>query len=254
MPSLRMTKGDSPGKEFALDREVTVIGKGPSCDIILANRHVSQTHARIERSPDGLYIEDLKSTNKTKVGGRVIERQRLEDGDLIKICGYQFEYVEDIERPGIDPTILSEIDATRAADGTATEVRSEEKLRAIMEIVTGLTGVLGLGSVPEKVLGALFRIFPQAERALLGVIEGETYRAETTTLGTGDVVVAYTDGVSDATSPDGGQFGTERLRQTLSVAPGGVGPVGEALREAVRRHAAGRAQFDDITLLTFGRP
>jgi hypothetical protein len=34
MDSLRMTKGDSPGKEFALHRTVTVIGKGPACDII----------------------------------------------------------------------------------------------------------------------------------------------------------------------------------------------------------------------------
>jgi hypothetical protein len=46
----------------------------------------------------------------------------------------------------------------------------------------------------------------------------------------------------------------ERLRQTLSQAPRGPGPVGEAIREAVRRHAAGNDPFDDITLLTFGRP
>ena len=47
---------------------------------------------------------------------------------------------------------------------------------------------------------------------VLGVIEGQSYRAGTTTLGTGDVVVAYTDGVTDATSADGSQFGIERLR------------------------------------------
>jgi len=60
--------------------------------------------------------------------------------------------------------------------------------------------------------------------------------------------------VIDATSTGGEQFGIERLRRTLSVAPGGAGPVGEAIREAVRRHAAGHEPFDDITLLTLGRP
>jgi serine phosphatase RsbU (regulator of sigma subunit) len=89
---------------------------------------------------------------------------------------------------------------------------------------------------------------------VLGVIEGKTYRAATTKLGVGDVVVAYTDGVIDATSPNGGQFGGERLRRAISGAPAGAGPVGEAIREAIRLHAAGRDPFDDITLLAFGRP
>ena len=50
------------------------------------------------------------------------------------------------------------------------------------------------------------------------------------------------------------QFGAERLREALSSAPGGAGPVGEAVRDAISHHAAGRDPFDDITLLTFGRP
>jgi phosphoserine phosphatase RsbU/P len=165
MHSLIMIEGDSPGKEFALDRDMTDIGKQPTCNIILTDRHVSKMHARIERTPDGFDIVDLDSKNKTKVGEHDIRRQRLKDGDIITICRYQFRYVEG--GPGPIPTILSEIDATVATDGTASEVRPEEKLRAIMEVVTELTGVLELDSVLDKVLGALFRIFPQAERGFV---------------------------------------------------------------------------------------
>src|SRR5262249_28464204 len=145
MPSLRMTKGDSPGKEFALNRQVTVIGKESSCDIILPDPHVSKAHARIEHTPDGLHIEDLNSTNSTKVGGCDITRRRPEDGDLIKICGYQFEFVGGRKEAGINATIVSEIDATVMVDRLASEARPEEKRRAIMEIIAELTGVLELG-------------------------------------------------------------------------------------------------------------
>ena len=41
--------------------------------------------------------------------------------------------------------------------------------------------------------------------------------------------------------------------QTVAGAPEGVAPVGEAIVAAVRGHAAGRPQFDDITLVCFGR-
>ena len=88
MPSLQIIKGDSTGRVFSLDRPVTVIGKDPSCDVTLASEHVSREHVRIERTPNGCYIVDLKSKNGTKVGGSSwIERRRLKDGDLIKICG-----------------------------------------------------------------------------------------------------------------------------------------------------------------------
>jgi hypothetical protein len=48
-------------------------------------------------------------------------------------------------------------------------------------------------------------------------------------------------------------FGVELLKQTLATAPSEIGNVGESIRDAVRCHAAGRDQSDDITLLCFVR-
>lgn len=86
----------------------------------------------------------------------------------------------------------------------------------------------------------------------LGVKDDETYTAATTPLGPGDVVVLFTDGV-ETMSVEGELLGMERLRRMIAEAPPGVASVGEAIREAVRLHSAGRSQFDDITILCFGR-
>jgi serine phosphatase RsbU (regulator of sigma subunit) len=95
----------------------------------------------------------------------------------------------------------------------------------------------------------------------LGVEAGATYEAIQIPIRPGEVVLFYSDGISDAglTSerirdgrpPDG--FGTDRLMQALAAAPAGAGPAGESILAAVRRHAAGRDQFDDMTLICFGR-
>jgi len=79
------------------------------------------------------------------------------------------------------------------------------------------------------------------------------YEAACTSINPGDVVVLYTDGVNEAMDIRGQLFGVELLKQTLATAPPEVGKVGEWIRDAVRRHAAGRDQSDDITLLCFGR-
>jgi hypothetical protein len=45
----------------------------------------------------------------------------------------------------------------------------------------------------------------------------------------------------------------QTLAATLGTAPAGATAVGEAILRAVRDHCAGRPQFDDITLVIFGR-
>jgi sigma-B regulation protein RsbU (phosphoserine phosphatase) len=87
----------------------------------------------------------------------------------------------------------------------------------------------------------------------LGIDAGLSYEAVRTSIGAGDVVVLYTDGVNEAMNLEGRQFGFERLKAALAPAPGGVPAVGEAILGAVRRHAAGQAQSDDMTLVCFGR-
>jgi sigma-B regulation protein RsbU (phosphoserine phosphatase) len=87
----------------------------------------------------------------------------------------------------------------------------------------------------------------------LGIMEDGMYEAVSTSINPGDVVVLYTDGVNEAMDNAERLFGNELLKQTIATAPSEVGKVGESILDAVRRHAAGCTQSDDITLLCFGR-
>ena len=87
----------------------------------------------------------------------------------------------------------------------------------------------------------------------LGVVNDQAYLAVTTEIDPGDVIVLYTDGVTDAMSPSGELFGMKRLERCLTTAPHGASLVGQAVRDAVQAHTANRDQFDDITLICLGR-
>ena len=87
----------------------------------------------------------------------------------------------------------------------------------------------------------------------LGIDGGGGYQSITVALEPGDVVVLYSDGVTDARDRRDKPFGEQRLRDALAQAPQGAAAVGEAILATVREHASGRSQFDDITLVCFGR-
>jgi serine phosphatase RsbU (regulator of sigma subunit) len=87
----------------------------------------------------------------------------------------------------------------------------------------------------------------------LGVVDDQVYEAVTTRVGPGDIVILYTDGVTEAMSPSSEQFGMGRLERCLAMAPHGASSLGQAILSAVRAHTADRDQFDDITLVCLGR-
>jgi sigma-B regulation protein RsbU (phosphoserine phosphatase) len=68
-------------------------------------------------------------------------------------------------------------------------------------------------------------------------------------LSAGDLLVCFTDGVSDAPGPDGGRFGCRRLDELIAAAPGEPGRAVEAITGAVSRFAGGIPPDDDCTLL-----
>ena len=167
MPWLKMLKGESPGKMFPLNKEVTVLGRDAACEIVLADSQVSKRHAKITRKDDGFHIEDLHSLNGTTVANQALtETRRLEDGDLIEVGGSQFAFAKG------DPTILSVLDASSRTDLQIIRIRPEEKLHAILEIARDLGGTIDLDGVLAKVLEALFRILPQAQRGFI-LLKGE---------------------------------------------------------------------------------
>lgn len=85
-PILVAQEGPLKGQRWALSHTL-MLGRDPTCEIIVQDRQVSRFHARITPSPEGVMVEDLGSKNGTihngtEVAGPVI----LQDGDLLSIA------------------------------------------------------------------------------------------------------------------------------------------------------------------------
>jgi len=94
----------------------------------------------------------------------------------------------------------------------------------------------------------------------LGIMEETDYCATTFPLEIGDCLALFTDGVTDAMDPQGVGFEYEGLKKSVQIDPAkkletDTKPraIGERIIQAVRNHANGRAQNDDIALVCFGR-
>jgi hypothetical protein len=73
--------------EFVLDSDGISIGRGNPNDVRLdADEYASAQHARVEPRRDGVWIEDVGSTNGTYVNGVRLSRPRkLAIGDLVRV-------------------------------------------------------------------------------------------------------------------------------------------------------------------------
>ncbi len=82
-----------PGAAYALPVEARALaGRSTDMDIFLDDTFVSAKHALFEVSEEGLWVEDLRSTNGTSVNGRPIhEPTLLEVGDRVAVGDTLFE-------------------------------------------------------------------------------------------------------------------------------------------------------------------
>jgi hypothetical protein len=94
---LMVVAGDQPGRVHPISKNTVIIGRSPSADIQVADRSVSNEHARIINGGMGFEVEDLSSTNGTYVGPRKVLRARLKNGDRLRIGAAEFAFLLDRE-------------------------------------------------------------------------------------------------------------------------------------------------------------
>lgn len=85
MAKIVLSFNGKPMGEFALDRERLSIGRRPNNDIVINFPSVSGEHACIITRRGQSFVEDLRSTNGTRVNGELISKHYLQDGDEIVI-------------------------------------------------------------------------------------------------------------------------------------------------------------------------
>ena len=67
-----------------------LVGRGHCCDVSLPLPTISLHHCRIFRKRGWWFIEDLNSTNGTRVNGFPIARRKLRSGDHVAVADLQF--------------------------------------------------------------------------------------------------------------------------------------------------------------------
>jgi hypothetical protein len=79
--------GHDASTRVALEREHTVIGRGPGCDVVNPSLALARQHARISRRGDRFVLQDLDTSSGTYLNQRQVRGPSpLRDGDLIQVA------------------------------------------------------------------------------------------------------------------------------------------------------------------------
>ena len=229
-------------------------------------------HALLPESlpADGEYTIFASYDSAQAVGGDYYDSFTLEDGRVVIAFG-------DVAGKGVPASLvmsrLSSVvrSTTNHVDDVAQlmgEINDHMCARAVEgRFVTFIISVLdpktntltyaNAGHMPLMVRHADGSVDEYGEEEIgvpIGVMQGFPYEALTYEMQPGDAVVLYTDGVSEAMNPKDELYGTPELIEFVKKQPAtNAEELGKAIREDVRRHADGREQNDDVTLMVVTR-
>ena len=92
VPTLVVVAGKTEKKEYVLTNKLTVIGKSPMATIRIKGWFKPQMAAQINQRDDGYYVgpgDKVPTVNGTPIPGPT----RLNDGDLIEVCGVRLNFI-----------------------------------------------------------------------------------------------------------------------------------------------------------------
>jgi serine phosphatase RsbU (regulator of sigma subunit)/DNA-binding NarL/FixJ family response regulator len=128
---------------------------------------------------------------------------------------------------------------------------------------SGLLAYCNAGHNPPLLLGAR-DVSPvrelQRTGMALGAVEDQAWQQSTVQIAPGDVLLLYTDGITEAQDPKGRFFGADRLLDSLQTSLASRGAdvshaqsIRDALLAEIHAFVGAAPQFDDITLVVMAR-
>jgi len=85
-------------QEYLPQKEAVILGREKDADIVLESSKVSRHHAKLEFSPEGIFLTDLGSTNGTLVDGKQIPprtKVKIELQQTFVIWSYTFQVISE---------------------------------------------------------------------------------------------------------------------------------------------------------------
>ena len=116
--------------EVDLPGPLCVVGRDPSCDVVLNDAKCSRRHAIVEETAQGIVIRDSGSANGIHVNGKKVESSPLRPGDTVRLGEVKLRLLPEIgetvivapegmnfDIPGPGPSELGGDTAERSAAG-----------------------------------------------------------------------------------------------------------------------------------------
>lgn len=116
--------------------------------------------------------------------------------------------------------------------------------------------MVSAGHMPPIVRGSRGEVREIGDEAVglpLGIIEGMDYDEAKFTVQPGEIVLLYTDGVTEAMNLQDDEYTIPQLKKMIARPAESIDSLAETILTDVRRHMGQRAQYDDMCLVAFGR-
>jgi phosphoserine phosphatase RsbU/P len=151
---LQIVKGSRSGQIVELRGERMVLGRHPSCEIVLDNAAVSRQHAQIIKRQGDFFLEDLRSRNRTYLNGVPIEgRTPLNHADEVKICDVVFQFNSSLPKSPDHPAVNEGSTFEGTAAGSSNFGRTMPQI-AVSRTPSGDVDALGTSSSIISTLNA----------------------------------------------------------------------------------------------------
>ena len=112
---LKVDSGPIKGQNFSIEEEMLcIVGRDPSCNLIIDSSTISRFHCVIEVKPPCVYLKDLGSTNGSFINERLIdcseEAKQLHNGDILRLGDNSISiYLPDLNIHSEPKTAISNI-------------------------------------------------------------------------------------------------------------------------------------------------
>jgi len=202
------------------------------------------------------------------VGGDFYDFLKLETGEL-------FGVLADVSGKGISASLLSSMllgclqmqlraglpvnEAVNRLNRFLCEKSSSGRFVTMFLLTLNSDGCgkyISAGHNPSYLFRAATREIEElgSNNMIVGAFSSATYQPDRLQLEKGDVLVVYSDGLTEAENPQGEMLGEEQVKAVIRLeAPSGSKHLEQKLLETIQGFTRGRSQTDDITLMIVER-
>lgn len=161
---LVVVQGPDEGKRILIEKGIIRIGRSRRGDFPLSDKTVSNVHLEVEKTPAGIQVRDMGSTNGTRIDGRIIQSQTTDIDSEIQIGKTTLKFFQEEEALPVSNTSLGQLigEAPKMV-----EVYYRVRKGAASDAPVLIQGETGSGK--ELVAKEVHRLSPRAKRPFITV-------------------------------------------------------------------------------------